>query len=154
MKTLLKVTVAAAALAGLAACDRMGGSNGSAGNSGAANTVAMNTAGNATVDAGGKDPAAAGGGAGAAPAAFTGEVTPAFLVGRWTDTGDCTQTIEFRDDGSFATATGGTGYWTLNGDRLTFQGTSTVSAQIAAPNQDTIMLTHANGSVGRSTRCS
>lgn len=148
MKIMLKLTIAAAALAGLSACDALGlNGNESAGGNGAANAVASNGTDANAAAPGGKDPVAG-------PAAGAGgAVTPAFLVGRWTDTNDCEATIEFRDDGSFVLPNGGTGYWTLNGDRLTFQGSSTVSAQISAPNADTIMLTHANGTVGRSTRC-
>jgi len=156
MKTLLKLTTVAAALTGLSACDMLGlGGHESAGGNAATNSIAANTTDmNATAGApGGKDPAATpGANTGSAP--FTGEVTTAFLIGRWTDTGDCTNTIEFRSDGNFITAQGATGMWTLNGDRLTFAGTRSVTAQVAAPNQDTIMLTHADGSVGRSTRCS
>jgi hypothetical protein len=151
MKTMFKLTAAAAAIASLTACDALGlNRNQNAGGNSSNAVVPSNTTSNGTADAG-KDPAA-GPAAGTAAAPFTGEVTPAFLVGRWTDTGDCTKTIEFLSDGRFTTAAGN-GMWTLNGDRLTFQGSSTVSAQIAAPNQDTIMLTHADGSVGRSTRC-
>lgn len=153
MKTFLKLTAAAAALAGLTACDALGlggNDNGSAGGN-AANTVAGNATANAS--AGGKDPVAGGNNVSTASAPFTGQVTPQFIVGRWTDNGDCTQTIEFRDDGSFVTATGGTGYWTLNGDRLTFQAQRTITAQVSAPNANTIMLTQEDGSVGRSTRC-
>lgn len=155
MNVILKVTTAAAAIAALGACDMLGlnGNDSAGGNN--ANTVATgNMSSNATADAGSKDPASGGAAPASSSAApFTGEVTSAFLVGRWTDTGDCTKTIEFRNDGSFVTE-GGNGMWTLNGDRLTFQGSSTVSAQVAAPNADTIMLTHPDGSVGRSTRCS
>jgi hypothetical protein len=98
MKTLLKLTTAAAALAGLSACDMLGlGGNDSAGGNAAANTVAANaTDMNSGLAApGGKDPAV--------PAATSpgGAVTPAFLTGRWTDNNDCNATIEFRDDGSF-----------------------------------------------------
>jgi len=157
MNTILKVTTAAAAIAALGACDMLGlNRNDSAGGNAASNVAAGNTSANASADAGGKDPAAAAGNsstASSSSAPFTGEVTAAFLVGRWTDTGDCTKTIEFRDDGSFVTENGN-GMWTLNGARLTFQGSSTVSAEVAAPNADTIMLTHPDGSVGRSTRCS
>ncbi|HYG29538.1 MAG TPA: hypothetical protein VD887_04915 [Allosphingosinicella sp.] len=154
MNTILKMTTAAAAIAALGACDMLGlNGNDSAGGNAASNVAAGNASANASADAGGKDPAETAGNAAASSSApFTGEVTAAFLVGRWTDTGDCTKTIEFRDDGSFATE-GGNGMWTLNGDRLTFQGSSTVSAQVAAPNADTIMLTHPDGTVGRSTRC-
>jgi hypothetical protein len=80
-------------------------------------------------------------------------VTTAFLIGRWTDTNDCTNTVEFRDDGSFVTSAGARGIWALNGDQLTFQGDQAVTAQVSAPSANTIVLTHADGRVGRSTRC-
>lgn len=80
-------------------------------------------------------------------------VTRKFLLGRWTDNDDCRVTIEFRSDGTFVTATGGEGLWALVGDELIFQGQRTVSARIAASDENTIVLTHGNGSVGRSTRC-
>jgi len=157
MKSIARLTAAAMVLASLTACDALGlnGSDSAAGNgAAAANAVSTNTAdANAAAPAaGGKDPLA-GGGATPASTPFTGEVTTAFLVGRWTDTGDCTKTIDFRDDGTFVTADGGQGMWVLTGDQLTFQGTSTISAQVSAPNADTIMLRNADGSVGRSTRC-
>ena len=80
-------------------------------------------------------------------------VTPAFLLGRWTDDGDCTNTVEFRSDGSFVTSSGATGRWSLAGGRLTFQGTSTITAAIRADSATHIILTHDDGSVGESTRC-
>jgi hypothetical protein len=154
MKSLMKLTAAAVALAGLSACDMLGLNKGEGGNGSAATNAATTNAAvpaNASADAapGGKDPAAAG----AAPASSNGQVTSAFLVGRWTDNNDCTQTIEFRSDGSFATPDGGQGVWALDGDRLTFQGSSTVSARVQAPNADTITLLHNDGTLGRSTRC-
>jgi hypothetical protein len=154
MNSLLKLTAAAVALAGLTACDALGlNRNESAAGNDAANAAAENTAdaNAAGLAAGGKDPAA--GGATPASAPFTGQVTTAFLIGRWTDNEDCTKTIEFRDDGKFVTADGGQGMWVLTGDQLTFQGQSSITAQVSAPNPDTIMLRNADGSVGRSTRC-
>ncbi|MDP8994499.1 MAG: hypothetical protein M3N07_05890 [Pseudomonadota bacterium] len=76
-----------------------------------------------------------------------------FLLGRWTDTGDCTDTVEFLRDGRFVTSQGGAGVWTLDGDRLTFQAERTVSARVQATDRNTIVLIHADGSRGRSTRC-
>lgn len=155
MKTFFKLTAAAAALAGLSACDMLGlnkeggdtASTNAAGNATASSNASATTP---TAGADGSKPA----GAGATPAStpFTGQVNAAFLIGRWTDTGDCNVVVEFLPDGRFTTP-GGNGVWVLDGDRLTFQGSSTRSARVQAPNQDTIMLIHGDGSVGRSTRC-
>lgn len=79
-------------------------------------------------------------------------VTSEFLIGVWTDDGDCTNVIEFLADGTFRTA-GGTGLWILTGDKLTFQGTHAMSARLQAPDEDTLILIHPDGSTGRSTRC-
>lgn len=158
MNTALKLTAAAAALVGLSACDMLGLNKGGESNASAASNVAApanatapaNAAADASGGAGGK-PA---GEAGATPASapFSGEVNTAFLIGRWTDNNDCNNVVEFRSDGTYTTPAGD-GMWSLNGDRLTFQGSSTVSAQVAAPDANTIMLTHDNGTLGRSTRC-
>ena len=103
--------------------------------------------------ASGSDAAAASRPPEAAPARTSRiEVTSEFLVGFWTDDGDCTNVIEFRPDGTFHTS-GGTGLWVLTGDKLIFQGTRMVSARLLAPDQDTIILIHPDGSIGRSTRC-
>ena len=47
----------------------------------------------------------------------------AYMVGRWTDDGDCAagSTTEFRADGSFLFPWGDTGQWTLAGDQLTLR---------------------------------
>ncbi len=156
MKTVLKLTVAAAALVGLSACDMLGLNKAESGNGSAAANVTSNAAEtNASADAGNASGGKPAGGDGAMTAStpFNGQVTTAFLVGRWTDNGDCNNVVEFRTDGTFEAPGGGSGMWALNGDRLTFQGSSTVSARVAAPDANTIMLTHDDGSLGRSTRC-
>jgi len=156
MNQFLKLTAAAAALAGLTACDALGlnrdeAASGNAGNAAATNATADA---NAAAAAGGKDPAAAGGGnvATASAAPFTGEVTREFLVGRWTDSNDCSATIQFTADGRFIAPTG-EGLWALDGERLTFQGERSVSARVQALDANTITLIHDDGSLGRSTRC-
>jgi hypothetical protein len=152
MKTFLKLSVAAVALVGLSGCDMLGLNKGNSGNGSAASNVATaNAAAPANASAGGKDPAAAGATPAAAPS--DGQVNSAFLIGHWTDNNDCSQAMEFRTDGSFATPDGGEGVWALDGDRLTFQGSSTVSARVQAPDANTITLIHDNGALGRSTRC-
>jgi hypothetical protein len=155
MHMILKVTAAAAAIAGLSACDMLGlNRNDNAGANSSNAAAGANVSSNASADTGGKDPAAAAGSHAATPAAapFTGQVTRDFLVGRWTDNNDCTSTIEFRVDGRFIAPTG-EGLWVLDGERLTFQGARTISARVQAPDANTIMLIHDDGTVGRSTRC-
>lgn len=89
----------------------------------------------------------------AATAAQGQPVDRAFLMGSWTDTNDCTNAVDFRADGTFLTTQGAQGRWTLEGDRLTFQGNSTVVARVQARDGDNITLTHPDGSVGASSRC-
>jgi hypothetical protein len=80
-------------------------------------------------------------------------VTHSFLIGRWTDNGDCSNNVEFFADGRFVTSDGARGRWTIEGDRLSFVGNSTVTARVRATSRDAIELTHADGSTGGSTRC-
>ena len=81
------------------------------------------------------------------------QVTPSFLVGRWTDTGDCTNAVDFFADGTFRTTSNATGRWTLQGNRLSFIGDRTIRTTIRATSRDAITLTHDDGAVGGSTRC-
>ncbi|MEA3017794.1 MAG: hypothetical protein QOI38_2516 [Sphingomonadales bacterium] len=86
------------------------------------------------------------------PAAAAIVLTPAFLVGAWTDDDDCEETIEFLADGTFVAPTG-EGTWRLEGDLLTFVGSQTVSARAQAADEETILLIHPDSTLGRSTRC-
>lgn len=81
-------------------------------------------------------------------------VTGEFLTGHWTDNGDCSSGIEFYADGRFRIDGGGEGRWSLSGDQLSFHGQSSRTARIHASDANTVVLTHPDGSVGRSTRCS
>jgi hypothetical protein len=155
MKIVLKLSATIVAFVGLSACDMLGLNKGGSGNGSATgNAATANGAAPANVAAtagtGGKP---TDGAASPASAPFSGQVNSAFLVGRWTDTNDCTSTIEFLSDGSFSLPDGRGGVWALDGDRLTFQGASTVSARVQAPNANTITLLHDDGTLGRSTRC-
>ena len=80
-------------------------------------------------------------------------VTREFLLGRWTDNNNCAEAVDFLADGRFVTTAGAEGRWTLVGNRLTFIGNSTVTAVLTATGRDAITLTHADGTVGHSTRC-
>ncbi|HEX8364218.1 MAG TPA: hypothetical protein VF603_02925 [Allosphingosinicella sp.] len=97
---------------------------------------------------------AGGTGVPAAAAQAGPRVDSAFLLGRWTDRGDCVRDwVEFSSDGRFVTNGGAGGTWTLQGDQLTFSGRQTLSARIRATSRNSITLTHPDGSVGSSTRC-
>jgi hypothetical protein len=80
-------------------------------------------------------------------------LTRAYVVGRWTDKGDCSDGVDFTSDGRFTTQNGAGGLWNLQGDRLTMTGTSTLTLQIVPVDQDTMNVVNQDGSVGRSTRC-
>lgn len=83
-----------------------------------------------------------------------GDVTPAMLLGTWTDNGDCQMGVEFISDGTFRSYNGGGGEWRLDGDSLQLSGgNGTLTLQLRATDNDTILATNPDGSVGRSTRC-
>ena len=153
----MKATATFAALAAmlaLTACDRLG-----IGGSGAANTSA-NASGNsadASKDTPGTPPAASSDGkdlaAGATPASSAVTLDRAYVVGRWTDNGDCSVAAEFGEDGRFEANNGTGGLWNLQGDRLTMTGSSTLTLQIVPIDQNTMNVVNPDGSLGRSTRC-
>lgn len=154
------VTIAAlAALAALGGCNKLG--------MGAGNIVTANAAGNAS---GGKDgggaPAATAGtaGAGLGDKDSSGTATPAaaggtpvldraYVTGRWSDKGDCTDVVEFTADGRFVTADGRGGLWNLQGDQLTMSGNGTITFRIVPVDQNVMTVVNNDGSLGRSTRC-
>jgi len=78
-----------------------------------------------------------------------------FIIGIWTDDGDCDSStlIEFRSDGAFHLPDGVTGRWKLDGDALILTGVSTVTVRIVPIDRDTITVVNEDGSLGRSTRC-
>lgn len=49
-------------------------------------------------------------------------VDTAWFTGMWSDHQDCRDVVDFRPDGSFRTAEGGEGRWTLDGGLLTLAG--------------------------------
>jgi hypothetical protein len=146
----------AAVLITLAGCNqRGGGANDSSANAAAANasggkeTGGNSAASNESADAsGGKETG------GAAPAgAGSVNLDRAFVVGRWSDDGDCSDVIEFTQDGRFITANGAGGLWNLDGDRLTMTGRATATIRLSPIDQNTMTVINADGSLGRSTRC-
>lgn len=81
------------------------------------------------------------------------QVDETFLVGRWTDDGDCGDAVEFDADGTFVASNGGSGDWTLQGNALTISGSATMTMRILAVDHDTILVLGSDGAAGRSTRC-
>ena len=87
------------------------------------------------------------------PAPVNG-LTPAMLVGRWGDNGDCTKDIVINADGTFHSYTGGGGNWSLNGNVMSMTGSNgTFQVRVAVVNGRTLMITNPDGSVGTSQRC-
>lgn len=76
-----------------------------------------------------------------------------FMVGRWTDSGDCADAVAFNRDGRFLTSEGTGGLWHLSGDRLTLTGNSTLLMRIVPIDRNTVRVTNADGSPGQSSRC-
>jgi hypothetical protein len=77
----------------------------------------------------------------------------AFLIGAWTDDGDCGHAMQFIGNGRFVAAAGGTGSWDLKGNRLTLSGTGIVVVRLIVRGPDRVDVINADGSVGHSTRC-
>jgi len=77
----------------------------------------------------------------------------AFMVGAWTDNGDCADAATLADDGRFATANGAQGLWHMEAGRLTMTGSSTMILQVTPVDRNTIAVVNPDGTRGRSTRC-
>jgi len=150
--------IAAASVLALAGCNRMGmngnaSANGAAGNAAAAKPAdgaAANQAAPQTADAGKLN---AGGGAIPATSSGAVQLDRTYMLGRWTDNDDCSDVIEFTQDGRFIAANGGTGLWNLDGSQLTMSGNATLTFRVVPIDQNTITIVKEDGSLGRSTRC-
>lgn len=163
----IAIMVAAAALAGLAGCDRLGPS----GRSASADRVAPGAAAASRAPAGKADRAPAANNAAAAQPGLGGRPVPgaiqasstltpppvdrAFLIGRWTDSGDCREAGQFQADGQYTNAAGTVAGWALEGDRLimTFAGAAPRALQVSALDQNTLNVVNPDGSRARSMRC-
>lgn len=77
-----------------------------------------------------------------------------FIIGAWTDSGDCSAAVAFEADGSLITPGGGEGQWELDGDNLVVTGArGETRLHIIAVDQDTMEMIAEDGAHGRSTRC-
>ena len=77
-----------------------------------------------------------------------------FLIGTWSDQGDCSTTVAFLADGGYATADGAEGQWSLAGDTLTLSGEAGATRLTIIPiDRNTMEVIGEDGSHDRSTRC-
>jgi len=145
-RTMVALAMAATVLG---ACDR--GTSNEVGN-GAANGVAANETVAPANAADAAKPDATPATHNAAAGSGNAGLDRAFLVGRWTDDGDCSAVTEFRADGNFLFPWGDTGQWTLSGDQLTLSG-NTSAFTIRVIDRNTLERTAAGGTPHRATRC-
>lgn len=81
-------------------------------------------------------------------------ITPVGLVGRWSDSGDCSRFVIFRSDGTFLGRDGGQGTWRLVRGRLTLNGSGgTVALTIRSLTVRQMAVVNPDGSIGTSRRC-
>jgi hypothetical protein len=76
-----------------------------------------------------------------------------YFVGRWSSDGATDCNSSFNNDGTFTANDGRTGYWRLDGDRLTLTGNTTLVLQVSPIDQNTMTLVNPDGSLIRATRC-
>jgi hypothetical protein len=80
--------------------------------------------------------------------------TPAMLVGRWGDNGDCSKDIVFSADGTYRSYTGGGGAWSLSGDVMTMSGPGgTFQVRVSILNGNQLLIGNPDGTIGISQRC-
>lgn len=87
-----------------------------------------------------------------APTAEMIALNRSFMIGSWTDDGDCDHAVEFLGDGRYFTGTAG-GIWQLDGHELTLTSDNILVIRVVPIDQDTIGVISEDGSVGESTRC-
>lgn len=82
-------------------------------------------------------------------------LTPALLVGRWGDNGDCARFVIFRGDGTFRSFSGGEGIWRLARDRLTMtpSGGRASVLRVTILAQTRLQIVNPDGTRGVSQRC-
>ena len=155
--------LAAIALLGLAACNRIsvgqGGNDSANGNAAVADagitssrSLAGLTGGSQSSgdggDGGGKDPP------GAVEARSSEGVIDPRLVGSWSDNGTCKDAAQLRADGTFQAQNGAAGRWSLEGNQLVFRGgNGEFRLQVDSIQPDRIVTTTAQGQTGASIRC-
>jgi hypothetical protein len=134
------------AAAALLACGKQDATANASGNAAAVEPAASNTAQAAPVS----------GNAATATPAAAGALSADYMVGKWSAMGeDCSDTIEFRKDGTAVTPMG-PGKWTLTGDQLGMDfgdGSKQKPSTIKPIGPDRIEITTASGRKETERRC-
>jgi hypothetical protein len=90
--------------------------------------------------------------AGNQAAAAAGGLDRAFIVGRWTETDNCEETVEFRADGTMLMPWGEEARWELTGNTLTMVGNpQAITLRVTGP--AAMEATKATGTVRQWRRC-
>ena len=77
-----------------------------------------------------------------------------FLIGAWSDEGNCSASVAFTADGGYTTADGLQGEWSLSGDALTLSGEAGATTLTIVPiDRNTMEVIGEDGSHDRQTRC-
>ncbi len=80
-------------------------------------------------------------------------VDAAYLIGQWRGDNDQDCGSSFNGDGSWTERNGGSGSWSLSGDRLTLTANSTITVQVVPVDANTMTLVQPDGSLTRANRC-
>jgi hypothetical protein len=94
----------------------------------------------------------------AAPAYAQSQATASsFIVGKWGDSRECRNLVEYRPDGTYRTERGDQGRWTLQGSRLTMRAQSQAVLAVRVINRNEMEVRLVGSRVtavpGRSYRC-
>lgn len=138
MKVTLIVGMAALALA---SCNAEAGNNSAGTNAAAENAAAP-----------ANEAAPANAAAAESNGTATAELSRDYVVGRWTDSPDCADAMEFRADGTLHSPAGDMGRWELNGDQLVNVGNPR-ALTIRVIDANTMETVNPEGATHRVTRC-
>jgi len=82
------------------------------------------------------------------------KVDHAFMIGRWTDDGNCDHAVDLMAGGRFVTADGGEGEWEMRDDVLVLTGPGgSLAMRVVPVSRDSVTVVNQDGRIGRSTRC-
>jgi hypothetical protein len=87
------------------------------------------------------------------PAPAVNTIDAAYLIGRWRGDNDSDCGSSFNSDGSWTEREGGSGSWSLAGDRLTLTANTTITLQVIPIDANTMTFVQPDGSLVRANRC-
>ena len=82
------------------------------------------------------------------PASATIALSRSFLIGAWTDDGDCDHAVEFLGDGRYFSGSFGAASGSSTGNELTLTSDSILVIRVVPIDEDTIGVIGEDGSVG------